>query len=95
MSRNYIDYKITIWRRMHLKDKANMINLVKKLEGKAIGTADDLMAETDDWDDIFDDEDELLYETEVSMTPEENEGSSTVEVYKEDEVIWSNQKQTS
>lgn len=81
MANNYVDYKVEIWRRAIFNEDADM----KKVSEIAKESVEE----------IFDPnlgfiEDELLYETEYIMTPKENEGQSTIEVYEDDKTIWDN-----
>ena len=82
MPNNYIDIKETIWRRYHFSDEANMEEIIKELEKGSF--------------DIFDidsakfQESEVLYDTGQSITPEENGGEPTIEVYNKEVMIWDN-----
>lgn len=91
MSKKYIDYKQTIWRRAHFKDDADMQKVIQELEN------------TGDVECIFDEdlgfeEDEVLYDTSENINPNENYGESTIEVYQQNEyetinfqeLIWDN-----
>ena len=77
MADNYIDVKETIWRRYHFSDEADMQKVIEELK--------------EDSFDIFDidgakfQESEILYDTGVSLTPEENNREPTIEVYSEKE----------
>ena len=85
----YIDYKVTVWKRVHFNENTNPKKVIQVLEEDGLG-------------DVFDEElgfveQETLYETVEDMTPEENGGCSTIEVYEEDNdfinnLIWSNEK---
>lgn len=84
----YIDYKVTVWKRIHFNENTDSKKVIQVLEEEGI-------------DDVFDEdlgfrEQEILFGTEKEITPEENEGRSTIEVYTkgkfEDNLIWSNEK---
>ena len=80
---NYIDYKITIWKRLHFSDDTNMNNIV------------DILEETNNLDNVIDDdlgfeESEILYDTEQEMIVEDNNNDTTVEVYSNHSLIWKN-----
>ena len=80
---NYIDYKITIWKRLHFSDDANMNNIV------------DTLKETNDLDNVIDDdlgfkESEILYDTENEIAVKDNDYNTTVEVYSNHSLIWEN-----
>ena len=84
----YIDYKVTVWKRVHFNENTNLKKVIQVLEEEGL-------------DYVFDDElgfveQEILYDTEEEITPEENGGCSTIEVHAEgkfvDNLIWSNGK---
>jgi hypothetical protein len=81
----YIDYKATVWKRVHFNENVDSEKVIQALEEGGL-------------DDVFDDElgfegQETLYETAEEITPEENGGYSTIEVYNPvGELIWSNGK---
>ena len=84
----YIDYKVTVWKRIHFNENTNPKKIIQVLEEEGL-------------DYVFDDdlgfvEQEILYDTEEEITPEKNGGSSTIEVYENnnpvDDLIWSNGK---
>lgn len=84
----YIDYKVTVWKRIHFNENTNPKKVIQAMEEGGL-------------DDVFDEElgfveQEILYETEEEITPEENGGCSTIEVYENnnpvDDLIWSNGK---
>jgi hypothetical protein len=81
----YIDYKATIWFRISLRgEEEKVIEALKN--GKSVN---ELYDEFDDFlvgcDPMFD--------TEEILTPEENNGQSTIEIYKDTELIYSNAKE--
>lgn len=87
----YVDYKVTTWNRAHFSDDADPKKIIKTIQEEGI-------------DSIFDEElgfveQETLFETEEDMTPEENGGYATIEVYENnnlvDDLIWSNEKNRS
>lgn len=84
----YIDYKVTVWKRIHFNVDTDPKEVIQILEEDGLGN-------------VFNEElgfveQETLFETEEEMAPEENEGRSTIEVYTEgkfeDNLIWSNEK---
>ena len=84
----YVDYKVTVWKRVHFNENTSPKEVIQVLEEEGL-------------DYVFDDElgfveQEILYDTEEEMTPKENEGYPTIEVYVEgkfvDNLIWSNEK---
>jgi hypothetical protein len=87
----YIDYKVTVWKRVHFNEDVDSKKVIQILEEEGLG-------------DVFDEElgfieQEILFETEDDMTPEENGGYATIEVYENnnpvDNLIWSNEKNRS
>jgi len=81
MARKYVDFKVTVWCRAHLDD-VDLNQIIEMLKNGA--TSSDLFAEelAYEW--------ETLNDTEVSITPEQNNGDATIEVYEDDETIWDN-----
>lgn len=78
----YIDYKVTIWKRIHFNENTDPKKVIQALEEGGL-------------DDVFDEElgfveQEILYETEEEMIPEENDGCSTIEVYEDSKIIYKN-----
>lgn len=83
----YIDIKVTIWQRLHFGDEVNMQEVIKKLEQGY------LPAELCDIPELEFQECETLFDTEEFITPIENDGQSTIEVYEGENVqecIWNN-----
>ena len=85
----YVDYKITTWNRVHFSDDTDPKKIIKTIQEEGM-------------DSIFDEdlgfiEQETLFEVDEEMTVEENNGFSTIEVYKKnnpvDDLIWSNGKE--
>ena len=82
----YLDYKATIWGRMFFKDVADINKVVEKLEQGYLPAE---LAEEDLGFDYW----EIIDDTEEFITPSENDGQSTIEVYEGDnfqECIWDN-----
>lgn len=84
----YIDYKVTVWKRVYFDKDTDSKKVIQVLEEDGLGY-------------VFDEElgfveQETFYETEEDMTPEENGGYATIEVYENnnpvDDLIWSNGK---
>lgn len=78
----YIDYKVTIWKRIHFNENTDPKKVIQALEEGGL-------------DDVFDEElgfveQEFLYETEEKMIPEENDGCSTIKVYEDSKIIYKN-----
>jgi hypothetical protein len=88
MAKKYIDYKATIWGRLYFKEDADMQKVIEELE-KGL-----LPAELCDNSDLKFDEFQIQLDTEEFISPNENDGQSTIEVYEGDEVfqecIWDN-----
>lgn len=74
----YLDYKCTVWRRIHFSEKQNDVG--KILEDIKGGYHPD----------IVDAEYETLYDTSEDMTVDENGGSSTIELYDNNELLFKN-----
>jgi len=81
----YVDYKATIWGRLTFSDDADMNKVIEKLNDgllpAEIACEEELKFRT------F----HFLDDTEEHMTPEENNGCHTIEVYDDDnKMIWDN-----
>ncbi|MGC4234569.1 MAG: hypothetical protein QM594_16425 [Niabella sp.] len=79
---NYIDIKVTIWNRLSFSDDTNMKEIAKLVEQLGL-------------DEVIDEargfiENEPLYETEKELSPEDNNQRSTIEIYEQEELIWTN-----
>lgn len=73
-SKNYVDTKVTVWQRLHFDDSANMENVIEVL--KRTGNTNDIC------DDMFGfRECETLYDSETHITPAQNDGNATLEIY--------------
>ena len=81
----YIDEKVTIWRRTYY----NVEGTEEEIKNKLI---DQFESKYPTDIEIFDSE--ILYETEESITPEENNGMPTIEIFNDNgDTIWSNVKE--
>jgi len=84
----YIDTKVTIWGRIHLKDDADMNKLIEIL--KKNNSINSICDESLGFSEY-----EILYDTEEEITPEENNGDPTIEVFDDAissvEPLWTNQ----
>lgn len=91
MSKKYIDYKVTIWRRIHLKDDTDMKLIVEKIANDNPQFNEPDISEEEGFD-----TDEVQYETSEFLSISENGGSSTIEIYdnthKENNLIYENGK---
>lgn len=80
----YIDYKVTTWIRAKFNEEVDLHEVIKSIENGAAPPA---------FNNEYDIEYENLTETEKFITPEENDGQSTIEVYEGEqfqECIWDN-----
>ncbi|WP_127128000.1 hypothetical protein [Pseudoflavitalea rhizosphaerae] len=82
MSNNYVDIKVTIWNRLCFNEGIDMSKLVEILEANPVEV---IMNEENGLV-----ESRVLLETEELMQPCENDGQSTIEVYKSNKMIWNN-----
>lgn len=88
----YIDYKATIWFRIPVSDIEDFSIIKEKLE------AGELPSELYNNDDFQLGQCDPLYDTEEFISPNENDGQATIEVYEYNkvdncvqcEVIWDN-----
>ena len=74
----YIDFKITTWERIRIKDESLKDEIVAALKSGEITSADDVF-ELDN--DAYR---EALYYVEEQMTVEDNDGFSTIEAYEDE-----------
>ena len=82
----YLDYKATVWFRIPISSEEALEKVLTKVkEGK---THSDLYNEFEE-DEIG--QCEPLYDTETFMDTSMNEGFSTVEIYKNTELIYENE----
>jgi hypothetical protein len=80
----FIDRKQTVWERSHYTIEAESYE-------KAVERIKEIAINEDDIANEFD-QCEIMYETAIPMTPEENDYCSTVEVFKDDGIkeVWDN-----
>lgn len=84
----YIDFKITTWERIQVDDSIKEEVLSKLKSGEITGSSDlfDYFSE-----EYFSFDPDIIFETSERMTPEENDGMSTIEVFENDHSdIWTN-----
>ncbi len=82
---NYIDYKATIWLRIPIESDKVLKKVKKRIEEGL------LPAELYDKLSMEDlSQCETLYDTEEFINPNENNGQATIEIYKDDKLIWDN-----
>ena len=74
----YIDFKITTWQRIRIKDESLKDEIVAALKSGEITSADDVF-ELDN--DAYKED---LYYVEEQMTVEDNDGFSTIEAYDDE-----------
>jgi hypothetical protein len=87
MSKNYIDTKITIWKRYHFSDNTDMQKIVNEIN-EAPENLHDILDIAIDGKEFG--ECEMLYFTEDLLTLDMNEGCATVEIFENDNSIWDN-----
>lgn len=86
---NYLDYKATVWYRIPIKDKKHIPKVIEKLnEGD---TPSDIFDHLLEWGD------NSLYSEDVEnseefITPLENNDQPTIEIYKDNKLIWQNKE---
>ncbi len=81
----YIDYKSTVWERLHFNSKEELdeaVEAIERADGKIDGVFEYLP------DSIF--EVESIYETSEALNPEDNGDQPTVEAYKKGILIYDN-----
>lgn len=71
----YKDVKVVVWKRQYFSIEAETEEEARELAKQCVDK------DIYDCDDIEIDNDEWLYDTGVQITPEENRGRATIEVY--------------
>lgn len=79
---NYIKIKVAVWYRLHFNEYANMQGIADLIKENGL---DEVIDENIGFVDSV-----MLHETQVRLTPAENDNQSTIEVYSEDKEIWNN-----
>lgn len=81
----YVDYKTTIWQRMSFSDDTKKEEIIRRLKEEGLDNISE--------EELGFIENKILYETEERLTPDENNGCSTVEVLDENNrYIYDNNK---
>ncbi|MES2328145.1 MAG: hypothetical protein V4539_00995 [Bacteroidota bacterium] len=81
--KKFIDVKVTLWNRYYFNEGADINKLTELVRENGI-------------DEVIDDElgfncSEILFDTMEEMTPDENGGNSTIEIYVDDNSVWNNE----
>lgn len=87
---SYLDYKATIWFRIPIRDKETLNKVKQKIEKGILPS--ELYNDLDTEHELG--QCEPLYDTEEFITPNENDGQSTIEIYsdgdKNTQMVWDN-----
>lgn len=87
---NYLDYKATVWFRIPIRDKETLNKVKQKIEKGMLPS--ELYNDLDTERELG--QCEILYDTEEFISPSENDGQSTIEIYsdgdKNTQMIWDN-----
>lgn len=90
-----IDFKITTWERVEIEDDALLEEIKSKLEDGTIHSSNSLITYCDD-NNINCEYMGIVLETEHQLTPEENNGETTIEILSDNGstvgTIWKNVK---
>ena len=85
----YVDFKVTIWERVHFDD-ADIEKVAEKIKNGIVSSSEDMFTE---FEDRVAHDSEVLLETSEQMSVEENDNQSTVELFNSDgETILTNEK---
>ena len=79
---NYVDVKVRVWNRIHFEDNANMEKILSILKTKGI---EGITEETLGFRGYS-----TLYDSEEQITPAENKGDATIELYENETMKWHN-----
>ena len=84
----YVDFKVTIWERVHIDDD-KVDEVIEKIKDGTVTSSEDMFTEFEDRVAI---ETEFLLETCEQISPEENDNQATIEVgIKGGEAIYTNE----
>jgi len=83
MSKLYIDYKCTLWSRIHFDNKEDLNDCIEKIKNQ--GYIPSTFSE-DDGVSQFED----LADTAEFISPNENDGQSTIECCIGNKIVWDN-----
>jgi hypothetical protein len=85
----YVDFKVTIWERVHFDD-ADIEKVSEKIKNGIVSSSEDMFTE---FEDRVAHDSEFLLETAEQMPIEENDNQSTIELFNsEGETICTNEK---
>jgi len=85
----YVDFKVTIWERVHFDD-ADIEKVAEKIKNGIVSSSEDMFTE---FEDRVAHDSEFLLETAEQMSIEENDNQSTIELLNsEGETICTNEK---
>ena len=83
----YLDYKATIWCRIPIKSNDALKRVQEKIEANILPS--ELYNDLDSDNDVG--RCEILYETEEFISPNENDGNATIEIWDDEgNFIWDN-----
>ena len=80
----YINIKVTVWNRLHLKEDTDLSRLIACIQRGGIEAAIDCQGSFREC--------ETLYPSECLIDPPNNGGYATMEIYEDQEVKWKNDK---
>ena len=88
MNDNYLDFKVTVWYRFPIEDADKIPEIIKNIEEGS--------SPNDIFEDLYEDDKylscELIDETEEHISPLDNGGEETIEIFKGERKVWSNKK---
>jgi len=85
----YVDFKVTIWERVHFDD-ADIEKVAEKIKNGIVSSSEDMFTE---FEDRVAHDSEFLLETAEQMSIEDNGNQSTVELYNGDgDTVCTNEK---
>ena len=73
----YLDFKVTAWKRLYLKDDCDLNKIISDLYAKTPYEIESISCENLEYSDEF-------------MSVNENDGCSTIEIFEDDKLIWDN-----
>ena len=84
---NYVDYKISMWVRIPIEHTDNIPAIIEKFKAGELPSGVDGELYAEDGSPEYDN----MYDTEEYLTPSQNNGDATVEIFQNNKQVWNNQ----
>lgn len=80
--KKYVDVKISMWKRVEFDEDADIKEVITIIQKEGVEEIYNY--------NLGQRQSETMEETEATLTPEENGGEATVEVFMDDTLLWNN-----